>query len=133
MCSSGNPDNVEIDFEGECCPRNCHRMLNQVCGSDDNTYGNTCELRRASCVRLEKDPEAGKITVRGEGHCMLLDFVEVEEPEEPREIACPGGCIRNYFPVCGSDGRTHSNECMMEQAACDRQIEITMVFMNYFF
>ena len=33
-------------------------------------------------------------------------------------LDCPQQCALDYSPVCGNDGKTYSNKCALEVAAC---------------
>merc|ERR1712046_388045 len=156
---------LEIAHDGECnrrpnpkrrdvqeCPRFCHRMFAPVCGSDGETYPNSCVLNQTSCSQ----PELNLYQI-GEGECPEVNLKQVaqdsqeadrhrdpvttqmpeqfenfenfeklngELPPVPKK-ECPLMCNRMYAPVCGSNGVTYGNECMMTTDSCERDEDIT--------
>ena len=43
------------------------------------------------------------------------------------KCVCPSGCSKAISQVCGSDGRTYDNECVMQQESCSSKTMITLV------
>lgn len=42
------------------------------------------------------------------------------------QCVCDVACAEIYNPVCGTDGKTHSNECEMNRQACEKNSRITV-------
>ncbi|KAL8198390.1 UNVERIFIED_CONTAM: hypothetical protein K2H54_008605, partial [Gekko kuhli] len=102
------------------CQQLCQTVYDPVCGSDNLTYGNPCELEAMACA-LRKD-----IRVKHKGpcdRCGKCRFGAICEAETGRCV-CPTECVPSSQTVCGTDGNTYGSECELHVRACTQQTNI---------
>ncbi|ODN03364.1 Agrin [Orchesella cincta] len=116
------------------CPTSCPNYGDSddsqpVCGSNGVNYKNKCELDREAC-RLGRN-----ITVRYEGKCdpcedILCTSPQVCHLDEGRRAVCRCSevCTMDFNPVCGSDGKTYANECVMRQEGCRSRRDLRIIY-----
>jgi hypothetical protein len=112
------PGTDEVDLTTVFCSLTCKLTPDQVCGTDGVTYMNDCHLLSSKC----EHPELEKAS---HGECakskrdIVLNALEVDAEgltEAPEK--CNPMCERMYDPICGSDGITYANACLLEYAEC---------------
>ncbi|GAU92229.1 hypothetical protein RvY_04338-1 [Ramazzottius varieornatus] len=128
------------NIQPECKPEmkiGCPKIFIPLCGSNDKTYANLCEL----CVKKYDNAENNRedITIQYEGECNNGDQpLEIQNDQPPagvddsNKVDCSQyqpriGCNRMYFPICGSDGVSYNNECLLclAREETGRQIHIS--------
>ena len=65
-----------------------------ICGSDNITYRNKCDLNKSTAIYQHK------------GQCVFT-----QSATNPNELVA--NCTNDFRPVCGNDGVTYGNECRM--------------------
>merc|ERR1712046_113210 len=87
----------------------CTRDYRPACGSDGNTYSNSCMLRYSNCD-VTKTENVEEVHA---GPCGMLN-------DTPNSVNCNKKCPKTKKKVCGSDGNNYQNECELEKKACKK-------------
>ncbi|XP_046437323.1 agrin-like isoform X5 [Daphnia pulex] len=116
------------------CPTKCSSYGDSVgsrpiCGVDGKDYANMCELHKSSCLANRM------IAVKFQGSCDPCASVECLSPsvcvldsERKPHCRCGDTCPSDFQPVCGSDGRSYSSQCHLQQEACRSQRHLRILY-----
>uniref|UniRef100_A0A8B9H0Q1 Agrin n=1 Tax=Astyanax mexicanus TaxID=7994 RepID=A0A8B9H0Q1_ASTMX len=107
-----------------CDPIHCDGTYKPLCGKDGHTYPNDCERRNAECRTQTHIPVKQQGTC--DKACTNCSFGAICDAQTGRCV-CPTECVGSRQPVCGSDGTTYPNECMLNVKACTKQLELRVV------
>ena len=109
-CKVQGPENCNNFYEndiyendGPCCKECIGELKVPVCGSNGETYENSCELERYNCKNKVN------VVIDHEGACVEKRCQELQ-------------CLHDYDePLCGSDGKTYHNKCHLERENCQHK------------
>nr|XP_020637908.1 agrin isoform X3 [Pogona vitticeps] len=132
-CSFGSTCARSTDgLSAKCiCPSSCSGVPeNTVCGSDGKDYRSECHLNRHACDKQEN------IFKKFDGPCDPCKSTHNDmnrvcrvNPRTRRAelLSRPESCPKKWDPVCGDDGVTYDNDCVMVKSGAIRGMEIQKV------
>ncbi|XP_031519295.1 agrin isoform X2 [Papio anubis] len=143
-CGSRDPcSNVTCTFGSTCarsadgltasclCPATCRDAPEgTVCGSDGADYPGECQLLRRACARQENvfkkfdgpcDPCQGALPDPSRS-CRVNP-----RTRRPEMLLRPESCPARRAPVCGDDGVTYENDCVMGRSGAARGLLLQKV------
>eukprot|EP00090_Calanus_glacialis_P024643 TRINITY_DN38303_c0_g1_i1.p1 TRINITY_DN38303_c0_g1~~TRINITY_DN38303_c0_g1_i1.p1 ORF type:complete len:582 (+),score=148.54 TRINITY_DN38303_c0_g1_i1:141-1748(+) len=122
-------------------------MYQPVCGSDGKTYNNLCLLQLAACMAdvtidaVSGTCEEKKVSTTEDWFSDPWDMTTEENifgfeqatfptatllPEP--QPSCQMRCKKLFLPVCGSNGKTYTNACLLDLDACRRNEDIEVLY-----
>lgn len=122
-CQKKINNQLEVRYSGECrdatqilsIPTDrwfqcaCPLIYMPVCGSDDNSYSNECDL---NCAKKRN----ANLNIKHQGKCDSIDIFPVKEfqklPIVEQQCICP--LILDF--VCGTDKNDYDNICLLDCA-----------------
>ncbi|XP_036726429.1 agrin isoform X4 [Balaenoptera musculus] len=143
-CGTRDPcSNVTCSFGSTCarsadgltatclCPATClGAPEGPVCGSDGTDYPSECQLLRQACAHQEN------VFKKFDGPCdpcqgSLNDLSRIcrvdPRTRRPKMLLRPESCPPRQAPVCGDDGVTYGNDCVMGRTGAIRGLLLQKV------
>ncbi|KAL3659366.1 hypothetical protein V7S43_015637 [Phytophthora oleae] len=111
---SSTASSAAVDLTTVFCALTCKLTPDYVCGTDGATYINDCHLLASKCEHPELEKASHGECLKGNTET-LLNVLEVAISAVEK---CNPMCERVYDPVCGSNGVTYANLCLLEYAGC---------------
>ncbi|XP_041377630.1 agrin-like isoform X2 [Gigantopelta aegis] len=112
------------------CHFRCKPVFAPVCGSDGVTYSSECLLLKSSCItqrRIKLSRPGECDPCEGFHSCKSPEVCQLDKQRRP-VCRCNFVCAQELEPVCGNDGRTYSNRCVMRKEACKARKEIDVLY-----